>query len=420
MFEEYEIVKHMLAALAVGLLIGTERGWSGRKEGEGARIAGLRTFSLIALLGGVWAQLSSEFGEWLMAIAFAAIASLIILGHYFEVKKSGDMGTTTAFSMMLTFSLAAWAALGYYFQAIATSVVVVTLLSLKPVLHRWVRNIETEEVYAGVKLLIISVIFLPLLPDQGYGPFGALNPYWIWWMVVLICGISFVGYFAIKHIGNRLGTLVTSITGGLASSTAVTLSLSEFAAAHREKALFMGGVMIASSIMFVRVLVEVSIVNASLLKFIWIPITVMFFSVLVCGYWLWRKESETSVDAELNLENTFQIRMALKFGALLAVILILTEAMKSWFGDQGVYILSIVSGLMDVDAITLSLSRSAIEDLSSEVASIGIILASATNTVVKGFIFAFIAGIRESAHYIGLLILSVVPGLLIAFLMISL
>lgn len=417
---EIQQLQNILVALAVGILIGIERGWSERKEEEGFRVAGLRTFSLIGILGGLWAILSKELGEWMVFAAFMAISILIITGHILEARKSGDLGTTTAFSMMLTFSLAAWAALGYYAPALITTVVVVTLLSTKPILHRWLRNIEAEEVYAGIKLLIISVIFLPLLPNEAYGPWNALNPYWIWWMVVLICGISFVGYFAIKHFGNQWGTLLTSVTGGLASSTAVTLSLSQFARKHRSKSVFMSGITIASSIMFIRILVEVAVVNTSLLRVLWVPISIMFFSLMATGYWLWLRAKMADVDTDLNISNPFKIGMALKFGLFLAVILVLAEGMKVWFGDRGIYLLSLISGLMDVDAITLSLSRMALVDLGNQVATLGIVIAAATNTIVKGVIFAFFAGFKESFYFLGLLIFSVIPGIAAAVILLLL
>lgn len=417
MIDEMQILGRLLASLAVGLLIGTERGWSDRKEDEGVRVAGMRTFSLLGLLGGASALLSLEFGNWFLGVTFGGVTILIVTGHIMETKKSGDLGTTTEFSMMLTFVLAAWAAVGFYMYALVTSVVIVAILSMKPVLHRWLKNIETEEIYAGVKLLVISVIFLPLLPDRGFGPYEALNPYWIWWMVVLICGISFAGYFAIKFIGNRLGTIITSITGGLASSTAVTISLAQFAKNQTHKAIFMGGVMLASSIMFIRVIIEVAVVNVELISYLWIPLLMMFLSVLIGGYWLWQKSDEVAMDTELNLDNPFKIGVALKFGVLLALILLLTEGMKNWFGDQGIYLLSVISGLMDVDAITLSLSRQALGDLENEVATFGIIIASAMNTIVKGFIFAFFSGFMKSLRFILLLFLCVLPGLSVAYFM---
>ncbi|CAN5262367.1 MgtC/SapB family protein [soil metagenome] len=410
----------LLAALAIGLLIGIERGWSDRKEKEGDRIAGIRTFSLIGLLGGTWAMLSGVLNIWIIAVAFLAISALIIVAYVMDVRKNKDIGSTTAFAMMLTFALSAWAVLGDELFALGVTVIVMALLGYKPVLHRWLRKMEEKEIFAGIKLLIISVVLLPLLPNEGYGPWEALNPYWIWWMVVLISGLSFVGYFAMKAAGNRLGTLLTAITGGMASSTAVTLSLAQFARNSIRKKVFMAGVVVAGSIMFIRVFIEVSVVNPSLLGTLWLPLAAMFAGLVISGAVLWRMDQNKQADSErdLNLKNPFQIGMALKFGALLGLILVLSEGMKEWFGEEGIYALSVISGLMDVDAITLSLSRMSLDELSAEAATLGIILASSTNTLVKGFIFAFFVGIKESLPLLGFLLASVLPGLIIAGFMI--
>ncbi len=408
---EIEIIVHLLTSLAIGLLIGIERGWSGKKEEEGDRVAGIRTFSLIGLLGGISAIISGIVGMWILGIAFAAVAAMAVASYIIDVRRHQDIGTTTAYTKILTFSLGAWAAFGYHLLALGATTLVVALLGLKPVLHKWVKGIETKEIYAGIKLLIISVVLLPLLPNQGYGPWEAINPRWIWWMVVLISGISFVGYFAIKYVGNRLGTLVTSITGGLASSTAVTLSMANFARNQDTKSLFMAGVMIASSIMFIRIMVEVSIVNPLLIPALWIPVAVMFLAVLSGGLWLLSKKSNDDHDPHIEIENPLKLMTAFKFGFFLAVILFLSIAMKEWFGDEGIYLISIISGLMDVDAITLSLSRLAIDDIDDDVAVLGIILASVTNTMTKGFIFAFIAGFKKSLQLLGLMIFSAILGI---------
>lgn len=415
--QEFKIIVQVLAALAVGLLIGIERGWSGRKEDEGDRVAGLRTFSLIGLLGGIFAQLSMLMGDWVLGLGFAAVVAMVVASHIVGMRAKDDIGITTEFAMMLTFALGAWAALGFYIYAFATTAIVVALLGIKPVLHRWLQNIQTEEVYAGIKLLVISLVLLPLLPNQGYGPWNALNPYWIWWMVVLISGISFVGYFAIKYAGNRMGTLLTAITGGLASSTAVTLSMAQLAKPHVKKTLFMSGVIVAASIMFIRVLIEVAIVNAPLLNHVWLPISVMFVCLLLGGVWLWFGNKENQPDSEIQMNNPFKLSTALQFGALLGLILLLSEGSKQWFGDEGIYILAIVSGLVDVDAITLSLSRMSLGDLSYSVATAGIILSSAVNTIVKGFLFAFFVGFKNSLKLIAILVISVIPGLILAVLL---
>jgi uncharacterized membrane protein (DUF4010 family) len=412
----YDISLNLLVALAIGLLIGIERGWSDRDEDEGHRTAGIRTFSIIGLLGGISSMLASELSFWILAAALIAVSAMIIAAHILDVQEDQDVGTTTAFTMILTFILSAWAVLGYQLLALSTTVIVIALLGYKPVLHQWLTRMEEREIYAGIKLLVISVVLLPLLPNEGYGPYDSLNPYWIWWMVVLICTLSFIGYFAIKFAGNRAGTLLTAIFGGLASSTAVTLSFAQFAREHSAKQLFMGGVLFASSIMFIRVIIEVSVVNRALLSTIWIPLAVMFILVIAGGLWLWKHQSNDSSDPEqkINLKNPFQLGMAIKFGALLALILLLSEAVKDLFGDAGIYTLAIVSGLMDVDSITLSLSKMALGDLNPDTASIGIILASATNTLVKGLIFAFLVGLKESMKLILLILFAIIPGLLVA------
>jgi len=405
----------LLVALAIGLLVGIERGWSDRKADEGDRVAGIRTFSIIGLLGGVWALLSETMSDWILAVAFLSVSAMIVTAHIFDVKRDRDVGATTAFAMMLTFVLAAWAVLGEPVLAMAVTIVVVSLLGFKPVLHRWINVIEKNELYAGIKLLVISVALLPFLPDQGYGPYNILNPYWIWWMVVLISGISFIGYFAIKFTDDRKGAFLTAVTGGLASSTAVTFSLAQFARQSKKKLFFMGGILIASSIMFVRVGIEVFVVNRELLQYLWIPLGLMFIGILIGGYWfLVRGGEDDKNDRQIELKNPFQLGLALRFGLLLALILLLSEAVKELFGDEGIYLLSVASGLMDVDAITVSLSRMAKNDLSAEVASMGIVLASATNTLIKGFIFAIIAGWKESLKLILFLTGAVLPGVLAA------
>lgn len=417
MEETYQISLHILIALAIGLLIGLERGWSGRKEDEGDRIAGIRTFSLIGLLGGIWALLANELNGWIIAVAFLSVSALIIVAHILDVREDNDVGVTTAFAMMLTFALSAWSAYGFEIPALGATVIVMALLGYKPVLHKWLRKLKPKELYGTIKLLIISVVLLPLLPDQGYGPWEAFNPYWVWWMVVLISGLSFLGYFAIKIAGQKIGTLVTAVTGGLASSTAVTLSFAQFARQSKIKDIFMAGVMVASSIMFIRVIIEVSVVNPKLLSFLWIPITVMFITMVAGGWWLWNtKDEQAVIGKEIVLKNPFQLGTALKFGLLLAAILMLSEGMQEWFGDEGVYVLSVASGLMDVDAITLSLSKMSLEDLSMETATMGIVLASATNTAVKAAIFAFYVGLKESAKLISLILIVALTGIATAFL----
>ena len=417
MQELHDISLSLLVALSIGLLIGIERGWSERDEKEGDRMAGIRTFSVVGLLGGVWGLLTFEINDWVVAAAFLAVTAMIISAHIMDVKRDEDVGATTAFTLMLVFALSAWSVFGYELPALGATVVVTVLLGYKPTLHRWLRNINREEIYAWTKLLVISLVLLPLLPNKGFGPWNAFNPYWVWWMIVLISGLSFVGYVAIKVAGKNLGTLLTSFAGGLASSTAVTISLAQFAKKSKTTFIFMAGVLLASSIMFIRVLIEVSVVNYQLLDQLWLPISLMFAGLIIAGLWLWRFKIYTEESSPIKLKNPFQLKTAIQFGLLLGAILVLSEGMQEWFGDQGVYALSVISGLMDVDAITLSLSKMSADDLQEEVAVMGIILASITNTLVKGFIFSFYVGIRKSITLILLLLAAITPGFLLAIYM---
>lgn len=416
---QYDLFWKLLSSLAAGLLIGTERGWYGRKEDEGDRIAGIRTFSLTGLLGGILASLSSYIGEWILVVAFLGLSGLLITSYIYEkrVLREEDIGITTEVALLITFALGTWAGFGHQLEAVISAVAVMAILSMKPVLHKWLEKIDLDVFYGGVKLLVISVILLPVLPDRGFGPWNALNPYWIWWMVVLISGLSFIGYVLRRYAGNRRGTVFTSLLGGLASSTAVTISLGQIA--HKRHAgkewILSAGVLIASTIMFLRVAVEVSIVNIALLNSLWLPLLVMLATTAAAVYWmLSRKEEVPDAVADTETQNPLQLFTALKFGLLLGLILLLAEALEAWVGDKGVYLLAVFSGLMDVDAVTLSLSRMAVKGLSETVASFAILLAVVTNTLVKGGLFVYAAGLSKSKELIWTVIVVSASGLLTA------
>jgi uncharacterized membrane protein (DUF4010 family) len=233
-------------------------------------------------------------------------------------------------------------------------------------------------------------------------------------MVVLISGLSFVGYILTRLIGHKFGPLLTSFIGGMASSTAITFSLAAIAKEKKFGAIhiFMSGVLLASSISFIRVFIEVAIVNSSLLSVLWLPLSVMFVVTLLCGYWVWKSgKSSSDEEKEIKLENPLQLSRALKFGFLLAVILLLTHAAENYFGEQGIYIVSLISGVMDVDAITLSLSRKANDVLAHSSAVKGIIIAVIMNTFFKTAFFSFIAGIKRSKQLIISSIVIMISGI---------
>lgn len=413
---EYDIriLWNLLTAFGIGMLIGIERGWKGRDREEGERVAGIRTFTLTGVLGGITGHIYLQTSEWFLAASFLGFTIVVAVAHFIRSREKDDIGITTQVALLITFLLGAWSSFGFHAYVFGVAVAVVALLGYKPEIHRFVKNIGTEEIYAGIKLLIISVILLPLLPNEGYGPWQALNPYWLWWMVVLITGLSFIGYVGIKHLGERKGVLLTSIAGGMASSTAVTLSMAQMAKKTVVAPVFMTGVLVASLIMLLRVCIEVIIVNSGLMLLLWMPILVMLLATLSGIFWMFKTRSQpvNENSTEIDLQNPFQMKTAIQFAFLLGLILLLSEGMKEWYGDEGIYALSLISGLMDVDAITLSLSRMAMDDLNDKVAVTGIVLAVFSNTLVKGLMFSFLTKFRATLKLLFIMICSGAAGLI--------
>jgi uncharacterized membrane protein (DUF4010 family) len=382
------------ASLALGLLIGVERGWKEREQAEGRRVAGIRTFALIGLLGGVWGLLSIELGQVLLSVAFATLAAVLVVAYSVSQRLDADVGITGVIAGLLTFAFGAMATLGHVTLAAVGAGVTTILLGFKPVLHAWLQRIEQRELYAALKMLMISVVVLPLLPDQGYGPWDALNPYKIWWMVVLIAGISFVGYFAMKIIGERKGILATGLFGGLASSTAVTLNLARIGRHHNSmNNVLAAGTLIACATMFPRILIVTSIVNWPLAQTLFWPLFVMMVVTYGTAWLLWRRSrSHESGEAD-PLQNPFELRPALLFAALLSAILLLSRALAEHFGDTGIYLLAAASGIADVDAITLSLADMTGGDtLTTPAAAFAILIAACVNSLVKSGLSLGIGG----------------------------
>jgi len=397
-------------ALALGLMIGSERGWQERRAEEGSRVAGIRTFGLIGLLGGLWALLAQEMGEALLGFAFLGLTIVLVIAYRQGQQESRDVGITTLIAALVTFALGAFAVHGHAALAAAGAVSTTALLSLKPTLHRWLSNLEAEEFYAALKLLLISVVVLPVLPNQGYGPWGVLNPYHIWWMVVLIASLSFAGYIAMKAVGTERGILLTGLLGGLASSTATTLTFARMARHIRLGRVLAAGTLAASATMFPRVLVEVAVINPQLLPALVPPLGLMTLTSIGYGFWLWRRHRTQPHTGKLPLHNPLELKSALQFGLLLSVILVLAEAFRAWLGETGIYLLALVSGIGDVDAITLSMARMSTQNLPAEIAERAILIATLTNTLMKGVLVATIAGKEMTRSFLPGLLLVLAAG----------
>lgn len=380
-------------AVAIGLLIGTERGWHERDLPEGGRVAGVRTFGLIAMLGALWAILAAELGEALLGFALLALTGAVVAMRLRAMQQQHDYGATTIVAALVTFALGAVAMRGELTIASAGAVIVTILLGTKPVMHRVLERIHEAELYAVLKLLFMTVVMLPVLPDRGFGPWQALNPYEMWLMVVLIASISFVGYLAVRIAGARRGLMFAALAGGLTSSTAVTVTFARLARDNPElKRLLAAGIVLASGTMFPRMVVIAVAVAPGLLAWLIWPLGLATLACGLAALVLWRRESAGPLSPELELRNPFEFEMALKFGALLVAISLVARAFHAWLGDAGIYLVALISGLADVDAVTLSLARMEGDNLLPFVAAAGILVAGLCNTVVKGVMSWLVGG----------------------------
>lgn len=400
-------------ALTIGLLIGVERGWKQRAGAEGSRIAGVRTFGLIGLLGGVAALLAGHFGVVLLGFVFAVLAAVMVGAYVTDKRGERDYSVTTIIAALVTFALGAMAATGLIELAAAAAVVTAALLALKPVLHSWMQQIEQRELYAALRLLLISVVLLPVLPDQGYGPWRALNPYEIWWMVVLIAAVSFIGYVTIRLMGTERGVFLASLIGGIVSSTAVTLNLARQGRTGASNTqLLAAGVAVAAATMSLRTLLLASIVNLALLPRLAWPLGLMALTAAGASLWLLLRARGQANAGEIGFKNPLELGMAIQFGLLLALIMLLSQAFSAWMGDTGIYLVAALSGMVDVDSITLALARMSQSDLGLEIAAWGVVLASIANSAIKTLLVGVIAN-AAMALRVGLVFVAMIcAGLL--------
>jgi len=401
--DSYEPFASLALAAVAGLLIGLERERS--KPSDESRLSflgGARTHPLLALVGGVSMLAARETGVVAVVIPFAALVVLLGLNYAGEVWRNVHRGITSEAAFLLSFLLGVLSLTRGVLEprqkifAVASIAVVATfLLSAKPTLHPLVKRISTEDVAGTLKFLIVAVVVLPLLPDRAYGPLDVLNPFQIGVLMVLISGISFAGYAAIRLFGARRGLGLTGIMGGLVSSTAVTLSMARRAKERpdiSESAAL--AVMLASTVMFARVFVIVSVVNRGLVRDVAYPMGLAAAGGVVTCLVLWFRSGRVRQKAEeIAFANPFDLSSALEFALLFAVILLGSKAATTYLGTAGTYAAGLLAGTTDVDAITLSMSKLAVDggNLSHRVAATTIFLGTASNTIVKG-VMAAVAG----------------------------
>lgn len=401
-------------ALIIGFLIGLQREYAYEREENRPDIdqslfAGARTFALLGIYGATAAFAGEIAAAPWATIVLIVLAGLLIVAAYVIDAWKGQIGITTEMAGLMTVLIGALCYWGHVSLAAALGVATMALLTLKLQIQALARGLSREDIFATLKFAIITAIILPILPQEGYGPepFAILVPYNIWLMVVFISGIGFCGYLLMKFVGPRLGVGLTGLLGGLVSSTAVTLSFSQRSRDNLPLSrTFALGVLAAWAVMFLRVMLIVAVLSMPLFHALWRPLAAMLAACALAGGYLYLRERKAPPARAEGFKNPFELLPAITFGLLYALILLASHAAQRSFGAAGVYLSSIAAGLIDVDAITISMSKlsGGLPGMEMAVASRAVLFAAASNTLVKGSLVLFTA-----SPAMGKLIL---PGLL--------
>lgn len=382
-----ELFKELGLSLLLGLLVGMQR------ERVEDRVAGIRTFPLVTLLGTVCAVLAGPLGGWVVGAGLAGVAAATVIGNLHRGRDSdAERGVTTEIAMLLMYSVGAALGVGQIVLGIVVGGGVALLLHLKPELHGFTQQLKQEDVSAIMQFVLIAGIILPVLPDRAFGPYNVVNPHDIWTMVVLIVGISLGGYLVYRFFGQKAGILTGGLLGGVISSTATTVSFSRRSRESPEGATAAAVVvMIASTVVYARVLLEIQVVAPSFLPAAAPRIlALMGVSAILCAVWWRRAQGEEAPLPEQ--ENPAELKPAIFFGVLYAGVLLAVEAARLAFGTRGLYAVAAISGLTDMDAITLSTSRLVgTGHLAPDSGWRMIVLASMSNLAFKGAIVAMAA-----------------------------
>jgi uncharacterized membrane protein (DUF4010 family) len=378
-----------VTSLAIGLLMGLER------ERRPDAKAGLRTFALVALLGTLTAMLAEKSGSgWILGLGLAAVGTMMIVSVASNPHEDGDPGTTSVVALMICYVLGA--AIWYRYDSLAVMLAIATtaLLYFKSELHGFSRNLTAKDLISVLQFCVLSFIVLPILPDRDFGPYAAFNPHQIWWMVVLISGVSLAGYAALRFVGERHGATVIGLFGGLVSSTATTMVFARKARAEsdivRTAALV---VMIANLVVLLRLTLVSAIVAPTIIP----TLAVVLGSGLLAGasvtIWGWRAIHSHGPLPMPEVANPTEIRTALTFGLIYALVLFFAAWLEDIAGNKGVYAVALVSGLTDVDAITLTTLRLFNQQKLNEVQSVlSISLAVLSNLAFKSGLVMVIGG----------------------------
>jgi uncharacterized membrane protein (DUF4010 family) len=346
-------VEAFSTALGIGLLIGMER------ERRPDAAAGLRTFSLVSMLGCLFAMLSEKTGEpWLLAVGLMVLAASMVASNFSSTQEEQFRGFTSEAAIIVTYGLGAAVWFDYATLAVMLAIATTVLLYFKTELKQFSDSMTPKDINSMLQFAVLSLVILPILPNEDFGPYGAINPRQIWWMVVLISGLALAGYLALRIVGARHGAALLGIFGGLASSTATTMMFSRHAAEHGHLVRMSSIVILIANVMvMIRLGLIASVVSPSLLQ----PIAIVFACGIVPGVIMalygWKTLSAAGELPMPEVKNPTELKTAVSFGLLYALVLLAAAWLQDIAGSSGLYIVAIVSGLTDADASVLSTLR---------------------------------------------------------------
>lgn len=390
-------------ALALGLLVGVERGWSQREQVAGSRFAGIRTYGLLGLAGGIGGALQAAFAV-LSGIILGATAVLVIMGYWRSTQSAkaaagSSISGTASLVGLLTLACGFVAGAGGHALASAATGVIVLVLAMRHQLHDWVRSLDEREVLAIAHFALISLVILPLLPDTAMGPLDAWRPRQIWLVVVMVCGFSFLGYIAARRLGPSKGTLATAAAGSMVSSTAVTASLAgRMRSGDADLALLNSAIALASAVMFMRVALLVgALAPYALAKLLIWALPAMLVSL--AGAWLIgrrRSSARTASDQPLALRNPFALGPALILAALVMVLSVAARWVLDHYGDAGLATVLALSGVLDVDSAIITLGNLPSGTIAPRLAAVILMPPVLLNTLFKAGAAISLAGWRQT------------------------
>tara|TARA_R110002074_G_scaffold167299_2_gene328322 strand:- start:671 stop:1942 length:1272 start_codon:yes stop_codon:yes gene_type:complete len=368
-------------SMGIGLILGLEREYNNLKRESG--FAGIRGFPIVAILGFTLGSLTELFSFWLSIIGLGTFILFLGFNNFYKEEYNFKRSFTTNLALIATFVLGLMVSAEYYRNAVATAVIIVTLLSLKTRFHSVISNITSEELFAFVKFSIIALLILPFLPNNTYGPNDLINPFEIGSIIVIVSFLNFIGYFLVKFVGSKKGILLTAILGGLISSTAVAWSYASRSIESPELSKkYAAGIVIASAIMFPRLAFLIYIFNNTLLTYLALPFGIFTLICLIVSLIL-IKDNTDKPETDIKLGNPMNLLNALGFGVIYVIIQLAVFYSNKLFGESGLYYSALIAGLADTDAITISLAKFALDGEKLKLTSSVIVAATLSNMLVK-------------------------------------